>query len=279
MKRRIASFDKTRISYDIDRNGSDPLTLIFVHGAGGDLLAWKKERDFFHQKGYSTLAIDLRGHGLSGRPASFSNYDLDNFAMDLKRVIDKEKISSFIIIGHCFGGIVAINFQKLYPDMAAAFVLIDTTSKAPQSLRIACYLNLPLLRVFNYLLSKRQFDDKLYRYAETEKFVGSDDLDISRLYSDITHTTFRSWIYTYQQLAGFDGQEILKGIKVPTLIIHGAKDQIFGIREASKMSNLISESVLDIVPEASHIIVINHPDELDDRIYKFLNTKLKTINT
>ena len=74
------SFDNTKISYKVHRG--DNLFLIFVHGWANDWTTWKDEIDFFKNLGYSTLTLDLRGHGQSDKPESENKYSLDCFAKD-----------------------------------------------------------------------------------------------------------------------------------------------------------------------------------------------------
>ena len=106
MEKKIKSSDGTHINYEISRTKKNNHWLIFIHGAGGDLTAWRKERYFFHKKGYSTIAIDLRGHGKSERPKLLIDYSLDNFAQDVNTVLKHEKINNFSIISHCFGSMI-----------------------------------------------------------------------------------------------------------------------------------------------------------------------------
>jgi pimeloyl-ACP methyl ester carboxylesterase len=266
----IKSFDKTLINYSIERKKSKTF-LVFVHGAGGSLTAWKKERDFFHSKDVSTLAIDLRGHGLSGRPKKIRDYGLDNFAKDIKAVLDVEKIENFILIGHCFGGMVTIEFQKLYPNLAKSYILVDTTSKAPQKLRAARILSSPVFLILNSLLTIHSLLPlKGQNHQEDfDKFAGTGDWNLRRIYSDISHTSLRSWFFTYQHVASFDGSKVLQGIKVPVLIIHGEKDGIFSVDRAKETNALIEKSILDIIPEENHIIVLNSPILVAEKIYTF----------
>jgi len=269
--RKIKSFDDAKVNYDIKRLKSDYF-LVFIHGAGGNLTAWKKERQYFHKKGISTLAIDLRGHGLSGRPRQLSDYGLDNFAKDLHAILEKEKIRNFILIAHCFGGMIAMKFEELYPNLAKAFVFVDTAAKAPHRLRAFMFFNSPILPILNFILKNRLMTKTDLEHCNYKKFINSGDWNLRRMYADISHTSLRSWIFTYQNLAHFDGREVLKKINVPALIIHGEKDRIFDAAEAKEINDLIHESTLDILPGTSHVIVLNDPDILCERIYNFIES-------
>jgi pimeloyl-ACP methyl ester carboxylesterase len=262
MQKKIKSFDGVRINYRIKRISS--FFLVFIHGAGGDLNAWKKQRQFFHKKGFSTLVVDLRGHGLSDRPGSAEDYKLEKFAKDIHHIIIKEGITQFVIIGHCFGGMVAIAFHKLFPKLSRAYILIGTAYKAPRSLAIfrhnMFFVNI-LNRVVNRSIRKMRFS-----HVNFDKFAGSGDWNLKRIYSDIRHTTLKSWLLTYQTIAKFDGLEILKRMNKPVLIIEGAKDRIFPPKIANKMHKIVRTSKLDIIPNANHILVLNNAKDLQHKI-------------
>lgn len=268
----IKSFDGTKIAYSIERQKSQ-IFLIFIHGAGGNLTAWKKEREFFKEKGVSTLALDLRGHGLSGRPNKVKDYTLKNFAKDIKAVIDAEKIKKFILVGHCFGGMITLEFQKLYPNIAISYILVGTASKAPSKLKTIRNISFPLLLIFNVLLRLRSlWPSKQQNHQEDfDRFIGTGDWNLLRIYSDISYTSFRSWFYTYENIANFDGTKVLKDIAVPVLIIQGEQDKIFSVEDARRTNSLINKSILDIMPDSNHITVINNPIILAEKIYAFYN--------
>lgn len=266
MQKKIRSFDDVKISYDISRVSD--FFLVFVHGAGGDLNAWKKQRQFFHKNKFSTLAIDLRGHGLSGRPDSAASYRLEYFAKDMRQILRKEKITEFIIIGHCFGGMVTIAFHKLFPELSKAYILIGTTYKAPLSLAIFKH-NLLFVRMLNRIVNKFMIKRR-FSHVNFNKFVGSGDWNLRRIYSDIKHTSLKSWLFTYQNIAEFDGIEILRGIDKPVLIIEGENDTIFPPKIAKEMHKLVRTSRMDIIPNANHILVLNNANDLQNKILSYI---------
>ncbi|EKE06591.1 MAG: carboxylesterase (est-1) [uncultured bacterium] len=270
MQKQINSFDGVKINYDIVRENKNSGFLVFLHGAGGNLTAWNKELHFFHRKGISTLAIDFRGHGKSARPDNVDDYDLENFAKDVFEILKKEKIKDFILIGHCFGGMVVTIFHKLFPTLAQSYILVDTTYKAPKKMRYFFKANKPFVFILNYFLEKMKTGQKSFSHMDFEKYVGTGDWNVKRIFSDIIHTTFKSWIFTYQNIAKFDAIEILKSIKKRVLIIEGEKDSVFNMLEAKKINSLIKNSELNVIPEANHILVLNNPHELQKEIYGFV---------
>ena len=269
MQKKITSFDNVKINYDICRISRK--FLILVHGSGGDLSAWNKEREIFHKKGVSTVAIDLRGHGLSDRPDLVKDYMLENFAKDIHHILKKERISNFVLVGHCFGGVTTIMFHNLYPHLAKAYVLVDATYKAPITLKKSSQFFSPLVKILNNIMEHKKTHKK-HSHADFSKFFGTGDWNIRRIYSDIRHTSFKSWFFTYENLTTFDGIKTLKSINKPVLIIEGEKDSIFKVHVAKKIKKLVKKSQLKIIPGANHIIVINNPNILANEIFHFLSS-------
>ncbi|MBI2549227.1 alpha/beta hydrolase [Candidatus Woesearchaeota archaeon] len=286
MQRTYVSFDGTKIHYDIHEvKTQQPSTLharrtaqqnqsflVFIHGAGGDLNAWNRERHAFHNRGIATLAIDLRGHGLSDRPHTFDAYQLTSFAQDIAGVLHQERLKNVVLVGHCFGGMVAITFYSLYPRLAKAYVLIDTTYKAPQYLK-KIFTSYPFLRNLRHAILQHKFLRKTQlSHVDFSKFKGTGDFNLLRIYSDITHTSLRSWLFTYEAIAHFDGTAILRRMKRPVLIIVGEKDLIFPVLVARKIRMLVKQSTLNVIPNANHIIVLNNPEIVEKEIVTFIKS-------
>ena len=263
----VTSFDGLSINYSVHR--ASEFFLFFVHGVGGDLTAWDQERAFFEERGLSTVALDQRGHGLSGRPQHMSDYDLDLFARDIKAVLDEERIDRFILIGHSFGGMVCINFHKLFPNLAKAYILIDTSFKSPPN--FTAFSRHPYLtHLLNFLLEHEKLRKKCFSHVAPGRFSRTKDLDLARIFSDIAHTTLKSWIFTYEHISSFQGLDIIKSITQPVLIIEGEEDSVIPPQYAQLMHSYIKSSELEIVPGANHIIVLNNIDVLEEDICKYL---------
>lgn len=264
--RYFKSFDGAKIFYSLSKRSDS--WLIFVHGMGGDETAWDKERDYFSKLGFSTLAFDLRGHGFSGRSQKPGFYQMVNFAQDLKSLIDHLKIKRACIIGHCFGGMVAMIFASKYSGLLKSLILVDTSYKPPFISNR--YLDKKILSLMLEILSKNLPDFHVRGHVNFNSFAGTTDLDWNRLKSDILHTSLRSYLSICKNLINFDGRALLTGIKVPTLVVEGEKDTIFPPEIASYIAGRIRGTELDLIPNANHIIVINNPGELSESIEKFL---------
>lgn len=266
----LKSFDGAKIYYHKTIRNPDKW-LIFLHGMGGDLTAWSNEREYFSKHNISTIALDLRGHGLSDRSDNQDFYKIENFAGDVAVLIEKEKIKNLTIVGHCFGGVISMYFQNLYPHYSQGLVLVDTSYKPP------FFGEKPVTKFFYDHLFKLMAlipDIKLKNHANLERFIGTGDLNVRRIASDILHTSLKSYFLTCETFLNIDAKELLGKIMIPTLVIEGDKDSIFPPEIAEYIKNRIKNSEIEFIKGANHIIVINNPKQLAESILKFLD-KLK----
>ena len=67
-----------------------------------------------------------------------------------------------------------------------------------------------------------------------------------------------------------DSTGILAEINIPTLVIHGADDQIVPLDEARQMAAAIPKAKLDIIPDAGHLPNLEKPDHFNASIRNFL---------
>lgn len=270
----FTSFDGIDICYETTPGLPNKPTLVFLHGMGGDLTAWDRQRQYFQDKGFPTIAIDLRGHGFSGRPHQFSAYEFPNFAKDISLVLKHEQSKNYILIGHCLGGIISIVGlgQQLFTPQAA--ILISTGyASSPFAKFLTHQKSIKfLLKLFAQI--PLRFHLTTRPNYNSKKYIGTNDIDIRRLFLDIAHTSLQSLLSTLTHLVMFGGFPLLKQITVPTLVVTGQEDSFFPVNIAQTMAKHIHNAKLIIVPQANHIIVLNNPEEL----FQIMDTFIKQLN-
>jgi 3-oxoadipate enol-lactonase len=72
---------------------------------------------------YRVTAYDLRGHGLSGAPAT--GYTSADMTEDLRGLCDALGVGPAFLVGHSFGGVVAMHAAATYPDRVNGMILSD----------------------------------------------------------------------------------------------------------------------------------------------------------
>lgn len=269
MKKNIFNpHDKVKIHYEITQGKKGKPTLVFLHGLGGNIRSWDTEIKIFSQLGYTTLAIDLRGHGYSGRPKEEKAYELMHFVKDIRAVYKEEKIRSSILIGHCLGGMIALFLQAIYPSSARALILVDSGFYAPYIGKY--HVTSRLIRKMLYVLGKYAPKVHFAGHVSASKYKGTGEYNLFRVLSDVTHVSLSSYFLICSHITTFDGSHLLKKIKVPTLIIQGDKDTVFPPQMAKDLKARIKNSTIDFIPNATHILVINQPTSVAASIDRFI---------
>src|SRR5512135_1384340 len=109
--------------FHYQRTGSGP-DVVLVHGLTGDLSIWYLCRAMQVLGGsHRVTAYDLRGHGYSDAPPD--GYTSANHAGDLVALMDRLVIRRARVVGHSFGGVIALHAAVLAPERVEAVVLSD----------------------------------------------------------------------------------------------------------------------------------------------------------
>lgn len=269
MNKDIYTQNNIRIHYDLSKNFQPKGAIVFLHGMGGSLTAFDPIRKLLEEEGYSTVAIDIRGQGKSGRPTNKDAYTLEHLASDVLEVLETEKIDDFILIGHCFGGIVAMAVTQKIQKRIKKLILIDTNFEAPAWAKtISKIPGFHFLMNFFIMLMPKWYIDETIDY---QKFSGGGDYNIPRIISDIFHTSLKTYLLLSKTLLTLDMRPVLTNFSLPVLIIQGEKDTVYSPKVAEKLQTLLPESELVYVKNANHILVIT----LYQEVYEIISSSLK----
>ena len=254
MPKDIVSLDGTKISYRIHRYKSKRF-LVFIHGLSGNSTAFNPIMKSFNIRGVSTLAMELRGHGRSNKRAEIT---IEKCALDLDHILKKEGIEKCTLVGHCFGGPIALEFYKMFPKKVESMVLMNSTYSSPFAERkIDERIKNLLLKILNKSLEYHRPVRKrfLYNNCELYKKSGLMFILLKDLLANPTETYIKSFIAYFNN----NQEPLLSKIKVPVLIISGKKDVYISYKASEFMSNRIKGSKLIILEKADHIPLIRNP--------------------
>ncbi len=107
------------------RSGSGP-AVVLLHGFTGSAETWTELQSTLCDR-YTTIAVDITGHGLSDSPTDPRRYSLNRFADDLRDILDSLAISRAAILGYSMGGRAAVRFAIRHPDRVAGLILESTS--------------------------------------------------------------------------------------------------------------------------------------------------------
>lgn len=119
--------------------GGEGPVLVFLHGLGGSSSTWQHVMELVGGAA-RVIAPDLLGHGGSDAPGSgdYSPAGHATWLRDLLRALD---VDSATVVGHSFGGGVALQYAHQYPERVERLVLVASGGLGPEvsmALRAAC---------------------------------------------------------------------------------------------------------------------------------------------
>ncbi|NLU96327.1 alpha/beta fold hydrolase [Chitinophaga sp. Ak27] len=97
-------------------------TVVLLHGKNFCGAYWDSTAADLSNNGYRVIIPDQIGFGKSSKPASFQ-YSFQQLAQNTKALLDTLQISKAAILGHSMGGMLAVRFALLYPQVTEKLIL------------------------------------------------------------------------------------------------------------------------------------------------------------
>src|SRR4051794_27709897 len=119
--------------------GSGP-ALLLLHGLGCTHNTWLPVLDSLARR-YTVIAPDLLGHGESDKPRA--DYTLGAFANGMRDLLTVLNIDKVTVVGHSFGGGVAMQFGYQFPERTERMVLVAPGGLGPEVSPLIRAVSLP----------------------------------------------------------------------------------------------------------------------------------------
>jgi len=98
--------------------------IVLIHGHSADLRLWDLQAPALLEAGYRVICYDVRGHGRSSVPPS--GYTWENYALDLRDLLDRIAVARAHVVGLSMGGGIALQFALDFPQRVSSLVLVDS---------------------------------------------------------------------------------------------------------------------------------------------------------
>ena len=273
----VTTKDGTEIFFK-DWGPKNAQPVCFHHGWPLSADDWDNQMLFFVANGYRVVAHDRRGHGRSSQVRD--GHDMDHYAADADAVVQHLDLRNAIHIGHSTGGGEATRYVARYgKGRVAKLVLIG----AVPPLMVKTPANpggLPL-DVFDGLRQQLAANRAQF-YID---FAGGPFYSYNRPGAKPSQGVLQNWwrqamiggaVAQYEGIKAFsetDFTEDLKGIDVPTLVMHGDDDQIVPVADSAPLSaKLLKRSTLKIYPKFPHGMCTTHAEVINPDLLKFVRS-------
>jgi pimeloyl-ACP methyl ester carboxylesterase len=92
-----------------------PNSVLLVHGAVSSAPIWRRWQILLAEGGWSSVAVDLRGHGAS-EPVDLANVGMDDYLDDVLQIAATLPAPP-VILGWSMGGLLALRFTEVAPSI------------------------------------------------------------------------------------------------------------------------------------------------------------------
>lgn len=249
--------DNLKINYR-EENIQNEKVIVLLHGWKVDLEIWESVATALND--YRIVRLDLPGFGKSDTP--FKAWDVSDYAEFLKEFLKKLEIPKIVLIGHSFGGRVAIKFSVSYPEKVSKLILVDSGGVRLKSFRNffafilaksgKIFFLLPLIRA-----KRNEYKERFYKAIKAGDYLEQNPV-LKK---------------TFLKIIAEDLRKEAEKIKMPVLIIWGEKDLITPLNEGCLLANRAKNSRLAIIKGAGHFPFLDKKEEFLNILTDFMRTK------
>jgi pimeloyl-ACP methyl ester carboxylesterase len=229
-------------------------TAIFVHGSGGDGSVWVNQFQSLCEN-YKIIIPDLPGHGRSGGNTLAT---AGKYAQWLNKFSSELNLSSFFLCGHSLGGAISLEYARAYAAKVKGLLLAG----AGVTFRVLKEYILLLLRDFETAVKTSCISAYSPSVSKKIYYMGYEMLiknGKKTLYSDMM---------TCEE---FNSKAWISSIKIPSIVICGSDDKITPFELSKELSQGISESRLEVISGAGHMVMMEAPDKFNNVVKSFMD--------
>ena len=112
-------------SLNVERTGKGP-PLVLLHGFTGSAMSWGPLAELLAAR-FTLFAVDIVGHGASGKPETLDSYTIDRAARDVVAALGAFGVRRGAWLGYSMGGRLALYVAATVPDAVERLVLIGAS--------------------------------------------------------------------------------------------------------------------------------------------------------
>jgi non-heme chloroperoxidase len=249
-------------------NPSGP-EILFIHGFSQSYLSWIKQTSGELPKTFHIVTYDLRGHGGSDKPLDAKYYQDDKaWADEVAAVIQAAGLKHPVIVAWSYGGRVVGNYLKYYGDShLAGLDLVDIRTKTEPA-----WDGQVTIKTATAMISP----DIATNIAGTTAFVrgvtaaplSAQDFEQAVAYNMAVPIEVRAAMRGGRNGA-IDFTSVFKGLKVPVLVSHGAKDDLIKLDAARYTASVAPGAKLSIYENVGHAPFLEQPARFNKELAEF----------
>jgi pimeloyl-ACP methyl ester carboxylesterase len=226
--------------------------VIFVHGAGGNSLLWKRTLQYL-SGGSVAIAIDLPGHPMG----EITCHTVGDYAEALHGFIRESGARMPVVCGHSMGGATCLTLALAHPDDIGGLILASTGAKLEVSPEIIEGLSGKPQRTIEAIITPRSFN--------------SSDIGMGReARAALSVSNLPVFLNDYLACQRFDVRARLQEIRTKTLVVCGDKDRMTPPKWSHYLNAGIEDSDLYFIKDSGHMLPLEKPGSFAAVVLRFL---------
>ena len=255
--------------YTIEGEGE---TVVLLHGFTESLDIWDKfAADLC--KSRTVICIDLPGHGKSECIGDVQT--MEEMADIVKLIVDEEKVTQLIIIGHSMGGYVATAFAEKYKPLLKGLGLFHSTAYADSEEQKKNRLRTIEVIKNNHHGFLSAFIPELFAACNRDKYKEEIDklVEASR---QMTEQSVISCMYGMAQRP--DRIHVISNLDFPILFIGGFEDSRVPLNVFKSQMLTVNQSSALLLEKTGHMGYIEEEDRTLEFVKKYINDCYKCLS-
>ncbi len=255
----IIEVENTKIfSSDVGQSfDENKQTVILLHGSGQSHVVWSLTDQYLTDLGYNVFAIDMPGHGNS---EGKSLQTIEDLAEWLEKLINKIGIRDLILLGHSQGCLVALEYIYKYPKNVKKVIFVAGSYEIPVNKSLIDLALAGDVESLNLMMK--------WGYGYSKQFIGGNPLQkILNSPREIREVLAIDLIACNNYKNGINA---LKKIMCPSLFIFGELDKMIKLEKGKEFSKLVNNSKTHIIKDCGHMVILENPFEMREKIADFL---------
>lgn len=242
--------------------------IMFIHGFSQCWLTWRRQMGSDLADNYRLVAMDMRGHGLSGKPHE-GYADSRLWADDVNAAIEALRLDHPVLCGWSYGSLVILDYIRHYgEDRISGINLVDALTKLGSDAAMAVLTPEVLSLVPGFFTTDAEQSARSLESLVRMCFArepSAEDLYLMLGYNLSVPPYVRQALFS----RSFDNDDLLPKIRKPVLITHGAADAVVKPAAVDQHRAGLAHAQIHMIANAGHAPFWDDAPAFNQRLREF----------